>query len=268
MIKIEKSSHPFDVPASLRIPNPQNFELRTVPEQAKTTHKRRLDLIADGGYIDVDIYNSRYKMDDIKTLLSKIYHSKCAFCEQKVEQFHVEHYRPKLFYYWLAYSWDNLLVACPKCNSYKGINFMIAATTRASFNGDFDTIHRAAGYYDQLEQPFLVNPENTNPRGFVIFDNDGKINSDNGRFLYTINTCRLNRNFLIDCRKKIFDDFLRSVERELVIHRDLGDKTRALATLVRKFVSESQDDNNEYLAFRRYAVDHLLKPEINRLLKK
>jgi hypothetical protein len=57
-------------------------------------------------------------------------HHKCCYCEQRVPQgFNdVEHYRPKCRadrrpgctlthgYWWLAFSWDNLLFACPACN--------------------------------------------------------------------------------------------------------------------------------------------------------
>ena len=58
------------------------------------------------------------------------HHHKCCYCEQRVPKgFNdVEHYRPKCRadrrpgctlthgYWWLAFSWDNLLFACPACN--------------------------------------------------------------------------------------------------------------------------------------------------------
>lgn len=57
-------------------------------------------------------------------------HHKCCYCEHRIPKgFNdVEHYRPKCRadrspgcslthgYWWLAYSWDNLLFACPYCN--------------------------------------------------------------------------------------------------------------------------------------------------------
>ena len=57
-------------------------------------------------------------------------HHKCCYCEQRVPKgFNdVEHYRPKCRadrrpgctlthgYWWLAFTWDNLLFACPGCN--------------------------------------------------------------------------------------------------------------------------------------------------------
>jgi uncharacterized protein (TIGR02646 family) len=43
---------------------------------------------------------------------------KCCYCERGLEGTYedVEHYRPKVRYWWLAWSWDNLLYACPQCN--------------------------------------------------------------------------------------------------------------------------------------------------------
>lgn len=62
--------------------------------------------------------------------LWKVQHFKCCYCEHKVTMRYndVEHYRPKARadrrpgctrpdgYWWLAYSWQNLLYACATCN--------------------------------------------------------------------------------------------------------------------------------------------------------
>ncbi len=87
MIKINKDSK--NVPASLN---------------NATTQQRRDELIEVGRYIDEGKYNNRYKGRDVKSRLKALYRGKCAFCEQCIEQFHVEHFRPKRIYYWLAYS--------------------------------------------------------------------------------------------------------------------------------------------------------------------
>lgn len=108
MIKIDKSK--VKQPATLNSP---------------LTQQRRNELIEAGKYIDDEKYNSRYKGGkvagerDVQKILKELYHEKCAFCEQKAEVLAVEHFRPKSIYYWLAYSWDNLLLACQKCNSHK-----------------------------------------------------------------------------------------------------------------------------------------------------
>jgi 5-methylcytosine-specific restriction endonuclease McrA len=68
-------------------------------------------------------------------------HHKCCYCEQRIFYYYndVEHYRPKAAadrrpgcvkthgYWWLAYSWNNLLYACPGCNrSNKNAKFPLA----------------------------------------------------------------------------------------------------------------------------------------------
>jgi hypothetical protein len=141
MIKIDKSLLIADVPHSLLPPFKAHFAPNNIPRTARTTSLRRNELIRGGAYKDADIYNSRYKLKDVKKALSGIYKNKCVYCEQKLEQFHVEHYRPKQVYYWLAFSWDNLIVACQFCNEFKGVNFQIngpAVVFAVSLNNFFN----------------------------------------------------------------------------------------------------------------------------------
>ncbi len=97
----------------------------------RKTEKRRNTCIKDKRYHQNKKFDERFKQKDIKESLSKIYHQKCAFCEQKIAKCidnnleecssTVEHYRPKSKYYWLAFSWDNLLWCCHRCNQKKVI---------------------------------------------------------------------------------------------------------------------------------------------------
>ncbi|HIP27008.1 MAG TPA: hypothetical protein EYG80_05080, partial [Flavobacteriaceae bacterium] len=45
-----------------------------------------------------------YKVGSVQKVLKELYHLKCAYCEQKLLDApkHIEHYRPKDIYYWLA----------------------------------------------------------------------------------------------------------------------------------------------------------------------
>jgi hypothetical protein len=54
-----------------------------------------------------------------KAALAEMQHYKCCYCEKVEEQpkyRDVEHYRPKSQYWWLTWTWDNLLFACIDCN--------------------------------------------------------------------------------------------------------------------------------------------------------
>jgi uncharacterized protein (TIGR02646 family) len=57
--------------------------------------------------------------DIVKSDLAAMQHNKCCYCEKREEQpkyRDVEHYRPKSLYWWLAWTWENLLFACIDCN--------------------------------------------------------------------------------------------------------------------------------------------------------
>ena len=232
---------------------------------SKTTQKRREEVIKQGAYIDENKYNERYKQEDIKTSLSVIYKNKCAFCEQRVEQAHIEHYRPKSTYFWLAYSWDNLLLACPDCNQAKSNHFLIENEIVALYPSDLADIHVLASKYNQLEQPKLIHPELEEVSSFIVFDEHGHISSDNERVNYTINTCKIDRTELNDMRKKILDDLIRDIEAEIFFAEGENLKSR-ISVLLRKFQRDSQVIENEFLTFRRYVIAHLLAGVLHKIL--
>jgi len=106
-----------------------NKDLRQIPGSlnSERTIQRLNEIIENNRYIYESRYDKRYKQQDIKTALELIYYKKCAYCEKDVGDsfYHIEHYRPKKEYYWLDYSWDNLLICCDKCNIYKKTAFEV-----------------------------------------------------------------------------------------------------------------------------------------------
>ncbi len=97
---------------------------------------------------------------------------KCCYCEFKEQQKYndVEHYRPKAEadrkpgssaghgYWWLAWTWQNLLFSCPTCNrSYKRTQFPLAhgstalAATIAPPGGEKSLLLDPAGKIDPLD---------------------------------------------------------------------------------------------------------------------
>ncbi len=253
MIKVTKDIN--DIPKSLVPAFTDKFPDGRIPRSSRTTHTKRTELINNGSYIDNPNYNSRYKLDDIKGRLKKIYNSKCAFCEQKVEQLHVDHFRPKKIYYWLAYSWDNLILACPTCNEHKGINFELNGDI-CSFDNDernLRDVNNLSATYDLTEQPKMVNPEILDPANNLTFSRDGKVDSLEPNLKYTIMTCKLDRKYLNDERRKILDRFKNEIQAELVNSKNEEEQRQAIAVLVRRFVQVSKDLSNEYIAFRKYS---------------
>ena len=217
MRKIEKDL--ADIPQSL------------VVAEGQLTHTRRKDLIKIGVYIDSEAYNSRYKLPDIKEKLENLYHHKCAYCENKVEQGHVEHYRPKKLYPWLAYSWDNLIYGCPKCNQFKGINFDIVGKRVAppKITDDLTDINTwSSQRYDQLEKPKFLNPERDDLKDVFLFDMQG--------------------------RRKIINDFRNLVNAEYLKSNTIVAQKERLSVLVESFVDSAMDETNTFTAYRKAAV--------------
>lgn len=235
MIKIEKDLN--DVPASLN---------------GATTNQHRNTIIENGQYDKKS--DDRYKQDDIKARLRDSHHGKCAFCESVSERLDIEHYRPKNSYWWLAFSWDNLLLACPTCNSeYKRTQFPINGTAAAYDSAHLPDIHTLGEQYDAAEQPQLVNPEKENPEPLLQFDRNGRISSADPRMQTTIQVCGLDRPGLNERRQKIFDIFRNGV---LSIRRDPNiqnkEKISRIMALYHEFERCSQEEPTlPYLAFRR-----------------
>ncbi len=254
MIKITKELKA--IPESLK-PATEDFFLSpdVSPIPSTTTHQRRIKIINDGFYTDEPKYNSRYKYDDIKIALAAIYLGKCAYCEQKVELSHVEHYRPKDTYYWLAYSWDNLLLACPHCNQFKGTNFDLLGQQVNFINIDenIKSINISSGSYDFKEQPKMVNPELTDPMNNIIFLVDGGMRSNDIRFTYTIEKCKISRAYLRDERRKLLNDFKDDIAAEL-LRNNKEDRIAGIKAILEKFKRDAEKLENPFLAFRRYAI--------------
>jgi|GEM_PF-1756393 len=119
-----------------------------------------------------------------RTALHERQYGKCAFCEQKEDAFKrpVEHFRPKKIaqdfvngawvgvdthYWWLAWTWENLLFACDHCNmtGNKGSRFPIRpGSLRVTAPAPGAAHPLAALHFDTSgESPLLVNPRVDNP---------------------------------------------------------------------------------------------------------
>lgn len=162
-----------------------------------------------------DISGYRIVVDD----LWRAQHYKCCYCEKKVtKSFNdVEHYRPKACadrrpgctdrhgYWWLAFTWDNLLLSCPTCN-------------RSAKNDQFPLNHGSISLQPETpppgnESPLLIDPgASINPVEHIQFvlETVGPIGSPqywwarprNRSMLggMTINVCKLNTSDHLELR--------------------------------------------------------------------
>ena len=257
MISIQKDL--INIPGSLKVD-----DASILHDPAKTTHEHRKELIADGTYPPSGSqsapYDRRYKHKDIKDALMTLYHGKCAYCETYDPSPHVEHYRPKRGgYYWLAYSWDNLILSCSQCNTKKGNQFPINGQ-KVSFHNtpeEMAQINTLSEDYDKKEQPLLLMPERMPDEIFNIweFRQDGSIVLNNDRIRISRDVCDLDREELCKMRKKIWDDLVKCITDCVAMAKgDMNYLKQLLVIPLNAFKRRAEDETNQYLAFRRYVL--------------
>lgn len=159
--------------------------------------------------------------------LSKLFNDKCAYCEGDYSSGYpaqVEHFRPKAGvtdgrnmidhpgYFWLAYEWENLILACGHCNSWhpsnkdgKEINhegklneFRIRGPRVTEPSDDQSKWQQEL----KAEQPLLLNPYFEDPNIHIVFNENGTLDGITDEGKETIEVCDLNRIKLIEARCK------------------------------------------------------------------
>ncbi|MBW4579597.1 MAG: hypothetical protein KME42_08505 [Tildeniella nuda ZEHNDER 1965/U140] len=82
----------------------------------------------------------KYRHDDIKKALVKMFLGKCAYCESRIPHITygaIEHFRPKSdpAFEHLAFEWTNLLLSCDICNDagHKGTKFPVDSSGNPLF---------------------------------------------------------------------------------------------------------------------------------------
>ena len=153
-----------------------------------------------------------YGHEEVREALRELFHDKCAYCESRIRHItwdQVEHYRPKKGYgknpkhlkkpgyYWLGYTWTNLLLSCPRCNQPPG------KANQSPVKGK-----RARRPTDDvsLERPLLLDPTRDDPAQHLACDlTTGMLveRNESARGRATIDICKLNRDELVDERREV-----------------------------------------------------------------
>lgn len=146
---------------------------------------------------------------DVREALDELFSNKCAFCESPLGgvtagDFH--HFRPKQgavdprtgetsrrHYWWLAYEWENLYLACVRCSRSAGTRFPVDADRARS---------GAKGAELLKEHPLLLDPcaAADDPAESLLFQLDGTVEAGDPRGAQTIETFSLNRSGLVTAR--------------------------------------------------------------------
>jgi uncharacterized protein (TIGR02646 family) len=150
---------------------------------------------------------------ELRPLLTELFASKCAYCESPLgvtDTSQAELFRPRAMainfdgettrpgYWWLAYAWENLYLACAECNRNKGNRFPVAGSRALRPDDDLATEHA-----------LLLDPCADDPEEHLLFNEDGLAASAstidaNGhdRGAITIDVLGLNRPGLVEARRQ------------------------------------------------------------------
>lgn len=158
------------------------IECGKIPEDPGLAERRKKELqrireLASRRKLKSDDFKNRRLWPDLKELLYGLQHGKCCYCERRlpIGEAHVEHFRPKAKveeaechpgYWWLAYSWGNLLLACETCNRKKGAKFPLEPGSERLDPEDCDL---------EKEKPILINPLKEDPEEFIEYDLSNKL---------------------------------------------------------------------------------------------
>ena len=203
--------------------------------------------------------------DVTKEQLWRIQYFKCCYCEQKIvpDYNDVEHYRPKALalrlpgcvhthgYWWLAFTWNNLLFSCAGCNR---------SAKRALFPlDDGSKSVTAENRIFRTEKPLLIDPYKTNPVEHIEYHNIigyWQPRARNGSKLgaYTITTCKLDRPALKERRTDYFKRHL--IQPIKLLQGALGSGDAVLSktyyqNILQFFSKESEFSGMAYDAIRQ-----------------
>jgi hypothetical protein len=201
-----------------------------------------------------------YGDDGVKNQLFKAQHGKCAYCEKREEQAKwrdAEHYRPKSHYWWLAWTWENLLFTCIECNrEYKKDQFpLVDETTRL--------LPEVAPPGD--ESPLLIDPyaPEGDPRLEIVFRRECVQGRERWtpygvtlRGIETVRICGLDRPGLIELYNKHVRDFVRPAIEHFVSVAKTED-ARAIVDAWSQLCRRLDAPGQEFRALSRDAVNAL-----------
>ena len=240
----------------IRVNRPKRIP-KKLRDEGKSSDLVNRQTIDSNPTAEIKITNEIYGHKSIKTVLKKAHHKKCCYCEkdQKGENGAIEHFRPKAgyyildrtevlnkpAYYWLGYTWSNLLFVCSDCNGKKGNVFPLQNEST-----------RAKTYQDDItkETPLLIDPAGPNdPRDHIYFEGPlprGK--TEFGR--RTVRICELDRSDLMEDRLTLISD----IDARLSILRKKKFHSKAVVAKAVNYIKRSVTPKAKFSAT---SIDYL-----------
>ncbi len=96
--------------------------------------------------------------NEVASVLSKLFHDKCAYCEQEAAK-DVEHFYPKSRFPNRMFTWTNLLLSCKNCNTEKLAEFPLDASSNAVLLNPTQDEPLEYICWDELSGKIIPNPD-------------------------------------------------------------------------------------------------------------
>jgi uncharacterized protein (TIGR02646 family) len=205
-----------------------------------------------------------YAHATVKQALMEAQHRKCCFCERIIgTDGDVEHFRPKQAYrqkqgqplqrpgyYWLAYEWDNLYLACTGCNQrHKQNLFPLQHLTKRAIDHHHDI---------EDEQPLLIDPGKDEPEALIGFRGEFAYSREgNARATATVESLQLNGRSLPEIRLKKLQELklLWQLAEEISPARPQDAELRVWANRAKVKIEQAMKGDAEFAALVRCAVE-------------
>jgi len=225
------------------------------------------DAYENEGKRDFDFNSKIYGDKTVKEALILAQHDKCFLCESKITHIDygdVEHFRPKKAfqqnykeklnypgYYWLAYDWQNLFLACKLCNQRYKKNFFPLANPE---------VREEVSHLSDLnkENPLFINPAKENPEKYISFRVDNLVGvvpfaiEDNAKGKATIKVAGLDRIKLCGRRFEHSKDLI-ALYKVASMNYPQPESDQAKAILQKRIADHIQD-SAEYAGMFRAMV--------------
>ena len=252
----------------IRIHKPETPPERLVVEGKKKrrshcTSYSRNPSVYETGTKKFEFDSSIYAHKTVKQSLIKAQHQKCCFCERLIgTDGDVEHFRPKQAYkqatgetlqypayYWLAYEWENLYLACTGCNQRHKQNLFPLQ------NPD----ERATNHKQSIEQeqPIFIDFGKENPEEFIGFRGQVAYAIEgNLRGKVTIDSLKLNDRALPEAILQQLQILKRLNEILLLASNRPDDhELQELVEEIKEDLKKAMFDNSQFTAANRCAID-------------
>jgi uncharacterized protein (TIGR02646 family) len=205
---------------------------------------------------------SIYADASVKQALIAAQHGKCCFCERLIgTDGDVEHFRPKQAYkqaaghslqrpgyYWLAYEWDNLYLACSGCNQRHKQNLFPLQNPANRATNHNQTV--------QQEQPLFIDPGKEDPEILISFRREiAYAINDNFRAKETIDALKLNQRSLPETRLQRLQLLKRLHQLiKLANGQPSNADLQRLGVEAKSTLEEAEQDQAEFAAAARCAI--------------